>query len=272
MDGLALFNFSPEEMLTFFAILVRFATLVAVLPLTGDRLIPMPIKVLFSLAISIALFPALVSRGAIHVGEALTWGATPAGIVSTVVLEAMFGLALGYTAKLCFDAINFGANLAGNFMGLAIASQYDPHQETQTQVVAEIQMAIAMLIFLALDGHHLMLRAALQSYDVVGLGRAGFTAIFADKLIDLTRQVIVFGLQIAAPVAVSIFGVNIGFGIMGKALPQLNILVLSMSITALMGMVVMFLCIPQFATAARSILERMGDWMMLIENAMIGKG
>ena len=60
-------------------------------------------------------------------------------------------------------------------MGFSTASTYDPHQESQTQVVAQIQMAIAMLLFLALDGHHLMLRASLESYRIVGVGGlAGF--------------------------------------------------------------------------------------------------
>ena len=62
----------------------------------------------------------------------------------------MVGLVLGYTARLLFDAISLGSNLAGNFMGFAAASTYDPHQESQTQVVAEIQLAIATLMFLAM--------------------------------------------------------------------------------------------------------------------------
>ena len=95
----------------------------------------------------------------------------------------VIGLVLGFTARLVFDTINFGSNLIGYFMGFATASIYDASQETQTQVVAEIHMAIAMLIFLAMDGHHLMLKASLNSYQVVGLGQASIGTLFAQKLI-----------------------------------------------------------------------------------------
>lgn len=266
-----LFNFSLEEVLSFFAVLVRYSVLMAVLPFVGDRMVPMPVKILLALAISIALYPALVAKGQIVPGEALAWGATTGGIVSTVALEAVYGLVLGYVARLAFEAIQLGGNLAGTFMGFGSANIYDPHQESQTQVVAQLQMTIAMLAFLALDGHHLMLRAALDSYRIVGLGKAGFGQLFSARLIDLTGQVFLFGLSIAAPVTISIFAVNVVFGVMARAMPQLNILALSMSVTALIGIVVMFLSMPQFQAVAGNVLERMADWMDSVSAAMASK-
>lgn len=267
---MGLFQFSQEEMLCFFAVLVRTSVLVAILPFVGDRLVPMPVKILLSLAVSIVLFPALLRTGDVRPAEALAWGASASGIVATIALEALFGLALGFTAKMLFDGISFGANLVGTFMGFAAANTYDPHQETQTQVVAEIQMTIAMLIFLTMDGHHLMLRGALDSYRIVGIGRVGLGTAFSQKLVDMSSQVIRFGIQIAAPVAISLFAVNVAFGVMAKAMPQLNILVLSFAVSALIGLLVMLLGVPEFHSATVEILDRMGDWMEQMMVAMAG--
>lgn len=258
---MSLFQFSQEEMLSFFAVLTRFSVLVAVLPFVGDRMVPISIKILISLVLTVALFPMLVSRGNIRVQDAAQWGATSSGIIGTIGLETVFGLVLGFTARLLFDAIQFGANLSGNFMGFASASIYDPHQESQTQVVAEIQMALAMLIFLALNGHHLMLRSALESYDVVGLGKAGFSSFFNKNLIFFTGQLVKVGVQLAAPVAAVLFTVNVGFGVMAKAMPQLNVLILSFSVTALVGLLVMYLNIAEFQSVTGNFLGTMGDWM-----------
>jgi flagellar biosynthesis protein FliR len=257
----SLFNFSEPELLTFFAVLVRFSVLVAVLPFIGDKMIPMTAKVLFALATTIALFPALVTTGQVKPGDALIWGRSAGGIAGVVALEALVALVLGYTARLLFDAISLGANLAGNFMGFAAASTYDPHQETQTQVIAEIQLAVAMLMFLAVDGHHLMLQSALDSYRIVGLGQADIGATLSQRLIEFSGQVIRFGIQLTAPVAISLFAVNIAFGVIAKAMPQLNILVLSFSVTALVGLLVMFISVPEFASTSSNLLGRMGDWM-----------
>lgn len=272
MSGL--FNFSPEEMLSFFAVLVRFGTLIAVLPFLGDRMIPAPVKVLLSLAVTLALFPALVRTGQVRPGDAVIWGSTAGGIVSTIGMETLFALALGFTAKMAFEAVNFGGNLIGNFMGFASATTYDPHQESQTQVVAEVQLALAMLVFLTIDGHHLMIQAALGSYQIVGVGGATgvWEASFGQRLIAISAQVIHYSLQLAAPVAISLFSVNVAFGVISKAMPQMNVLVLSFAVTALIGLTILFLGMPEFQSAASSIVSQVGDWMNEVAVALRGSG
>jgi flagellar biosynthesis protein FliR len=264
---MSLFNWNQEEIFSFFMVLLRFSVLMAVLPFVGDRFVPVPVKILLPVAISFCVFPALLANGVIHPGEAQFWSATASGIMGTAALEVLFGLLLGYTARICFDAINFGGNLVSHFMGFAAANTYNPMHESETPVVSEMQMAFAMLIFLAVDGHHLMLRASLDSYRLVGIG--GMTSItnpavagaIGQKLIQFTGQAITFGLLLAAPVAVSIFAVNVALGVISKAMPQLNILVLSFAVTAIVGLVVMLLTASEFQGATENILSRMGDWM-----------
>ncbi len=265
---MSLFNFSEPELLCFFAVLVRYGTLIAVLPITGDRFVPAPAKVLLALAISMAMFPALMSSGQVRAVDAVRWGSTAGSLLGTVALEALFGLTLGFVARMAFDTISFGANLAGTFMGFAMATHFDPHQESQSQVVAEIQMALATLAFLAMDGHHLMLRASLDSYRIVGVGAAGMNAAVASKLTELTGHVIAFGIQLAAPVAVALFAVNVVFGVMAKAMPNMNVLVISFAVTALVGLMVMLIGIPEFQGAASEVMGRVGEWMESVARAM----
>lgn len=268
MSGL--FNLSIEEALTFFAVLMRYSVLMAVLPFVGDKVVPTPVKVLLALATTIALFPSLIAGGLVKPAEAAGWGATAGGIVSTIGTEVLFALVMGFTARMLFESVAFGANLMGNFMGFAAASTYDPHQESQTQVVAQIQTTIAMLAFLALDGHHLMLHASLDSYRLVGLGKATIGSVTSQRLIELTAQVVRFGVQLAAPMAVAIFAVNVAFGVIAKAMPQLNILVLSMSVTALVGLAVMLMSVPEYQGVVGAILGRIGDWIGTMAVSMRG--
>ena len=267
---MGIFQLNEEEILTFFAVMVRFGTVMAILPVVGDALIPAMVKILLSVAVSAVLFPMLVATGQIHPGEAAAWGASAWGIVSTVGSEALFGLAIGFSARVVFDAINMGGNIAGTFMGFAAASQFDPHQEAQTQVVAQVQIALATLGFLALDGHHLMLRAALGSYDVVGLGRAAFTGGFVQALARLTADVIRLAMQIAAPMALSLFAVNVVYAVIAKAMPQLNVLILSFSVSALIGLFVMLATLGEFQSATSELFAQMGDRMLGLMRAMKG--
>lgn len=274
---MSLFNFNQEELLTFFAILIRYSVMVAILPFLGDRVVPMPVKVLLSLSLTLALMPALVSQGFVHPGDAVRWGASVSGFLGTIAVEVIFALVLGYTARLAFEVISFGGHLVGTFMGFGMASTYDPQQESQAQVVATIHTTLATLLFLVLDAHHLMLKASLESYQIFGLGggaflsQSGFNIAFSEKLVGITGQVIRFALQMSAPVAVVLFAVNVIFGVLSKAMPQINVLVLSVGVSGLIGLIVLFLSLGEFDSVAADLFERMVEWMETMIRAMAGK-
>jgi flagellar biosynthetic protein FliR len=216
------------------------------------------------------LYPALVKTGQVKPSDAVIWGSTTGGMIGTIGMEAVFGLVLGFTARIAFDAINFGSNLVGNLMGYGAASMFDPHHETQTQVVAELLMGIAMLLFLALDGHHLMLRAALESYRLVGVGVLSFGPRFIELWMQITAQTIFLGIQIAAPVAIIFFAINLIFGLMAKSMPQMNVLVLSFAVTSLLGMLILMTSLSQFGSICATVFEGMSDWMVAIGASMRG--
>lgn len=253
--------FSIAEILLFVAVLVRLSVMTAVVPFLGDRTVPAPVKVLFSLCLSFSLFPSLLRSGHIRVEDAAQWGMTAGGIIGTTAMEVMVGLVLGYSSKLIFDVISFGSNLAGTFMGFSMASIYDPHMETQSQVFAQLQVAIATLIFIALDGHHIIIHAMVDSFKWVGVGQAVLGQALADRLLAFTTEAFRFGVQVAAPVGLSIFTVNIVFGVLSKAMPQLNVISLSFAVTILIGLVATWISLPEFGVVVVSLVDRMELWM-----------
>ena len=267
---MSLFNFNLAELLTFFAVVMRYSVLISVLPILGDRVVPVPLKILFSLSISVALFPSLVLSKYIRLIDAWSWGATAGGLMSTITLEVMLGLLLGYVGRLIFDAISFGANLVGNFMGFASASIYDHHQESQTDIIAKVQVTLAMLLFLSIDGHHLLLSAVLNSYKWVGLGQFQFNSESSRKLVEMTSEVFQLGFQIAAPVAISVFSVHSVFGILSKAMPQLNIFILSFAVIALVGFLVLFLSLDEFHEFSRALFEKLFEWLIVMMGLLSG--
>lgn len=264
------FQFNYNEICTFFAVLVRFSVLVSIVPWLGERSIPTLVKIFLSVAITVCLFPVLVNQNIIQPEKAERWSNSIPLLAQVIGLEALFALVLGFSAKIVFQAIQFGGNLAGNFMGFGMATYFDPFSETQSQVVAEIHMAFAMLLFLGLDAHHLLLRAMLGTYSWVGLGEVQMGAGFSEFFIQLTKQVLYFGLVAAAPVAVCIFLVNLVFGVLAKAMPQLNALVLSFSVTALVGIAVLYLSLPEFTEFSKFLFTKMPETMVALSKKLGG--
>lgn len=253
----SLMNLSENELLTFFGVLVRVSVLFAVLPFFGDRTIPNMVKVLLSLTVTVAIFPTLIRTNVLRPDDAAVWGTTAFGLVGTIVKEAALGLTLGFVAKVFFEAISVGTEMIGNLMGLATASMYDPHSESQTQVLSRIHTTLAMLLFLALDGHHLLLQTVMDSFKVVNLGALQFTGFAAGQLIDISGEVLRKGIQIASPMILCTMLVYIFYGIFSRALPQVNILVLSLSISAATGLIVMLMSLSEFQDLATDLFARM---------------
>lgn len=249
------------EIFSFFIVLVRVGIVLAVLPFFGDRTIFSFIKVLLSLSLAVVFYPLLKMQGFIRPDEALVWSGTTWGNIKTVGSEVLCGLAIGFSARIFFDSIQMAGSIIGTFMGFASANMYDPHQEIQVQVIEKFYTTLGMMLFLALNGHHYMLKAIAESYRHIGVGAAQFNGPVSEFLISITAHSLKFGFQMAAPLAVAYFGINIFYGVMAKAMPQFNILVLSFSVSTAVGLIVMFLSLPEFADQSKGVLEEMGAGM-----------
>jgi flagellar biosynthetic protein FliR len=259
-----LFNFDEKELILFFLVFIRFSILFSVLPFFSEKIIPSNLKIMLSLVVSLVSFPFLINSNLINIDRSKKALDSFYLIFLANLNEVFFSLVLGFTAKIIFEGINYASNFMGNLMGFAMASSYDHHQESQTQIVAQIQNNLVMLLFIALDGHHLILKSAINSYSLIGIGEMRLHLNTVHMLIKMTSSIFYFGLQLSAPMCIVIFGVNFIFGFIAKALPQLNVLAMSSNITAFLGLIVFFIGLPNLMNLNFSILENVSQWMYVI--------
>jgi len=252
-------EWSTNELLTFFMVLVRMSVLLAVLPFFGDKIIPGPVKILLSIAMSVVFFPILRENGSIHINDAAVWGASFGTLLGTVVLEILVALVIGFTAQLMFQTVAIAGDIIGQLMGLSSASIYDPHTESQTVVLGQVLTTLGMLAFLSINGHHMLIRAIVECYREVGIGAFAIQDTFKAELLRMTGNTIGFGFQLAAPVTVAMLLINIIYGILAKALPQLNILTLSMAASMFVGLFVIAMSYPAIHTGMIGIFDGVFD-------------
>lgn len=248
-------SWTAEELLCFFMVLMRMSTLMLLLPIFGDRSVPGPVKILLSVTFSAILFPMLKGSGAIHVEDAVVWSATTGKLLMTVATEVLVGIVVGFAAQLVFHAIQIAGDFISQFMGLSMASMYDPHMENQTMVLGQLMSALAMLTFLAMDGHHLLFRAMTETFNLIPQGHFVVNEAFKTSIVGLVGNTMLFGIQLAAPMAACMLLVNIVYGIVGKALPQLNILTLSMASSVLIGCFVLIVSYPSIQSGMVNIFH-----------------
>lgn len=241
-----LFNWPESQYVAFFFVLVRVSTIVFLMPILGDRAVPAVVKIFFSLSLSIVIFPMLqaantqVPASVMASSEKLVWG---------VCCEFIFGAIFGLVSRWIFDAVQFAGHFIGTTVGFSMASVFDPSTEHQTLAIAELQYAIAVLIFLALDGHHLLLSSMIDSFKTVKLGAPDLlthASGITDYLILMTSEVIRLGVRLAAPVIAVVFILNLAFGLLSRAVPQLNALTVSFAVNICVGLTVVLVTTPGF--------------------------
>ncbi|QEM69872.1 flagellar biosynthetic protein FliR [Geobacter sp. FeAm09] len=223
---------SPREVIIFALVLSRVAGIFAALPLFGGRRLPMNIKALLVFMITLVCFPVLKITPPPMPTDAFTLGLL-------ALSEVMVGLTLAFIAQIVFVAVEFSGQIVGIQMGLTISSIIDPTMGTQVQIMSVLQSLFATLLFLALDVHHVFIRAVVDSFSVIPIGGWHLTGELITFLIQRTSDIFVIGIRLAAPVMVALLLASVALGVMARAFPQMNIFIVSMPLNIGLGFLIM---------------------------------
>ncbi|KVV47032.1 flagellar biosynthetic protein FliR [Burkholderia ubonensis] len=215
---------------------VRMLALVAVAPVTGHASVPGRVK------IGVAAFMALV--------VAPTLGAMPAVTVFSaqgiwiVVTQFLIGVAMGFTMQIVFAAAQAAGDAIGLSMGLGFATFFDPHSSGATPVMGRFLNAVAILAFLAFDGHLQVLAALAASFQALPVSAELLHAPGWRTLAAFGATVFQMGLLLALPVVAALLIANLALGILNRAAPQVGIFQVGFPVTMLVGLLLVQLMVP----------------------------
>lgn len=230
---------SPREVLLFALVLSRVAGMFSALPVFGGKRLPLRIRVVTVIAITLVCFPIL----------ALTPPSIPDDIFSLGLLalrEIMIGVTLSFITQIIFSAVEFSGQIIGMQMGFTISSIIDPTNGNQTQIMAVMQTLLATLMFLSLNIHHVFIRAIVESFHIIPLGVWHINAEIISFLSKATAEIFVLGVRLAAPVMVALLLTSVTLGIMARAFPQMNVFMLSFPLQIGIGFIVLGLTLAIF--------------------------
>lgn len=248
------FSLNEFQILVFFAALVRVSCLLIVMPIFGDSVIPPTVKILFSFSVALILFPLVQSQSIYLTPEIFS---SSMGIALVVLKEALVGFVVGFVAKMFFDGLTFAFSNMGMQMGFNMASAFDPHHEAQTPIISQFVLIISTLIFLSLDSHHVLLKAVAETFKVIPVGGGFASRALASYVMNMATEIFWIAVRLSAPMAVVIFLVNISFAIVSKAVPQINVMVVSFAVNILLGLCIIILTFPVLGVSLTEVFETM---------------
>ena len=174
-----------------------------------------------------------------------------------IASEMLIGLILGMIARFLFGAVEFAGTVIGFQMGLGMAMVFDPQSQEQISLVGRFENTTATLIFLAMDGHLIVLQALVRSYSVLPPGGASINKPLVENLTELSASVFVIGLQIGAPLIVALFLANAVVGLLARSVPQIQVFVVGFPLTLMLGFLFLFFGMPFFAQAVHQMFEKL---------------
>jgi flagellar biosynthetic protein FliR len=253
-------EFSQTSAAVLMLSMARVAGLFMVAPVFSSRLIPARAKVLIALAIALGVAPAAGRNGA------------PTQLIELAVLavkEVLVGAAIAFSVALVFAAVAFAGSVIDLTVGFAFANVVDPLQGTQISVMGQLYSMLASVVFVAIDGPGLVIAGLVRSFDVVPVTEMPDWHSLTGEIVNSMSGLFAVGLEVAAPVLVTLLVTDAAVGFLARVAPQMNIFGIELP-GKIMAMFVLLAITAPFLVS--SISGQLGEGIDRMFGALMGAG
>lgn len=253
--------FSVREFIILFLIFLRISSAFVSAPFFGNRIIPVVTKLFISMVISYIIFLS-IDHSAIK--------DVPTGWLLLIysLKEVVTGLIIGFALQFVFFGVSYAGTLIGFEIGLNLAEVFNPSEEVNSNIIGEILYYSAIMIFLLINGHHYLIRALQQSFNIVGIGMFSFPEPLYQTMIKLAGSVFVIAVKIATPILVSFFLINIAEGIISRMIPNMQVFFVTQPLKVGLGLLMLGLISPVFIYMIKNLLRDYENQLYVLITSM----
>lgn len=228
-------------------IFIRITGMMASAPFLKSDAIPVSVKIMFSVILSIVVTSAFwEEQGEIDLD---LW------FITLVAFKEFFlGLIFGFCANFIFFAARMAGSLIDTEMGFQTSLLFDPSSGAPT-LLGEIYELLVLMVFLILNGHHHLIEGIFISLKAIPLMQFEITSSTVDLLIKGSTTVLILSVKLASPLIVSLFLTNLSLALLGRIAPQTNIFTLSFQVKVFIGLIMLFLTIPLMVYVAKISMD-----------------
>lgn len=230
------FSVSPEWSAHFLLILARLTAAVVASPLFGARAVPAQAKVGFAVLLSLVVLPLQAQPEAISTNLLV--------LASLVGSEVLVGLAIGVAISLVFQTVEMAASIVSVQAGFGVAAVLDPLTGAQTGMLEQFYKILVTLLFFAVNGHYLVVRSLLHTFEVVPPGRADLSVIAGERVVPFFTALFSAAVQIALPAFGALILADIALALVGRSVPQLNVLMAGFPVKIGVGLLALSASMP----------------------------
>ena len=231
----------------FFFPLARILALLASAPPFNNIGLPTQVRLVLGLAIAIAITPVLPAIPAID----------PASGLGLLILaqQLVIGFALGFSLRLVFTAIDLAGNAISSLMGIGFATSFDPQSAAQTPVISEFLGMLALLTFMAINGHLMVIATLTQSFSVLPIGTASLVNASWLNLAYAGGIIFSYAVLLSLPLVVALLITNAALGVLVRVAPQLNLFAIGFPVTMALGFAALLVSMSHLSAPLQQMFE-----------------
>lgn len=238
------------QILVFALILLRMTSFVFSAAVLSSPSFPIPAKILFSVVLTMLVFKSVATNKIIaQISQQQDQ------ILILAVMEVLIGLCIGFLTRIYFFAISMAGELISVSMGLGQAQLFNPMMGNMGNAIEQFLVFLATLLYFAINGHHNLIYGLVESFNTIELARLSLNTDGFISVVYLAQKFFTIGIQIAAPVLISMVVVQVGIGLLSRAVPQINVLTTTASLTVALGFIVLFISLPLILFQLTGIID-----------------
>ncbi len=225
----------------------RITALFMSMPIVGTRLVSARIRVVLGVSMTLLVVPFLPPLPSMP----------PLSLASAVVIihQIIIGVSIGFFLQVVFHVFVMAGQFIAMKMGLGFASMNDPANGVTVTVLSQYYLIMTTLLFLSMNGHLVVFQLIVESFTTIPIAEQGMPLSVFWEIATSGSWMFSRGLLIAMPVLTSLLVVNLAFGVMSRAAPQMNVFTVGFPITLILGMVLMLYSMPSFLPNYQRFIE-----------------
>lgn len=251
----------PFALEGFLLLMGRLSGLFLSAPILSSRMMPGRIKIL----IIVALAAMMAYFVPITYAQEIT---APAYFIAALAVEILIGYTIGFVAYMVFGAIQLAGQIMDMQMGFGIVNVVDPQSGTQIPLMGNLTQTVALLLYLAIDGHHYLFQALIQSYKVIPVLGLSLNGNVIDLIIQVSVYMFVIAVKISAPIVIAILAADIAMGFVARTVPQMNVFIVGLPLKILVGLGSLFMMMPIYIWVFNMLFAHFFEYLDQIIKSM----
>ncbi len=235
-------------LIPYLLVLARLSGVMITTPGFSSTLLSARIKLIFTVLMTLTLTPSFTR------GQPVDFSSE--GLPLMLAIEGLVGLVIGFSFYWTMAGVAVAGEMAGLQMGLGVASTVDPTSGSNALFTQIFFALVYMVMFLTLDGHHIVIRSVHASYNIIPAGTTSLNWRSPQILVEQTAQVLVVGIRLAAGILIPLFLSTFALALVSRAFPQANVFILSFAVSLLLGLYLFALSAPALRVTAQRGIER----------------